>query len=72
MVAVGVAFGDGVAGVDEVELEGLGLGGLEAAELPEGEDDAGGEFELDGAGGGEVVEEVGVEGVEFGRRIRSP
>jgi len=66
LLAVGEVFSDGIAGVDEVELEGLGFGELDAAELPDGEDDAGGEFELDGAAGGEVVEEIAVEGFEIG------
>jgi hypothetical protein len=68
--AVGVEFADVAAGPDEVEVAGLGLGGLEAAELPEGEDEAGGELELDGAGGGEVVEVVALEGVEVGLGLR--
>ena len=71
LLAVVEVFGDERAGVDEVELEGLGFGELDAAELPDGEDDAGGEFELDGAGRGRGGRGSRHGGLRIRRRIRS-
>ena len=60
-----------VAAANEADFEGLGFGGLDAAELPEGEDEARGELELEGAGGSEVGVEVVVEVGEFGGRFEA-
>jgi hypothetical protein len=65
VVAILVAIANRFAGIDKWELERLGLNGLEAAKLPDGKDEAGGEFELDRADGGDVVGEVALEGVEL-------
>jgi len=52
-------------GVHDIQAERLVLGVLDAAELPYGENNPGGEFQLDRALGRIVVEEVIIEIVEL-------